>query len=112
MGDLIGRMFYGLINFLNTTLGKITLVLVAPLVAFFTFLFQGITTAETYFNSMIDTGLDEMGTAVVMNGGTFLGIANSLVPIDSMFRYSSILIVVWLFALVYRTVKSFIPTLS
>ena len=113
MLDFIGRMFFGLLNFLKTGFGQITVLLLAPVVGFFGMILKLIVTVETYFNGLIDQATVAAGDgAATLGAGTMMGIGNHFVPLDTMFGYCTILVSLWLVSLVYRAIKSFVPTLS
>jgi len=110
MGDFFGRFFYGLLDFLKTTYGKVLVVLLAPLVSFFLFIFDGIIAVESYFDQIIASG--QMAGSSSFSGGVIFGLANHFVPLDVMFENCAILMGVWIVTLIYRFVKSWVPTLS
>jgi len=110
MGNLIGRFFYGLLDFLKTTYGKILVVLLAPIISFFTFIFDGIISVENYFDQIISAS--QMSGSTSFSGGTILGLANHFVPLDIMFENCAILLGVWIATIIYRFIKSWVPTLS
>lgn len=110
--NFLGGLFDGLMGFLSTNLGKMVVLLTAPVVGFFLLIMAGIAKLESYMNSMISQDLSAMDGNVTLTLGTGLAMANSLVPIDLLFIYMGILAQVWVLGLAYRTVKSFVPTLS
>lgn len=112
MLDFIGRMFFGLQAFLRTGLGRMVVLLIAPVVAFFGLIFELIGLVENYFNAMIDQAALVSDQGSSLGVGTYLGLANHFFPLDLIFEYSTVLIALWLLSLVYRAIKSFIPTLS
>lgn len=110
--DWLGRSMAGLFSFLRTTGAKMVVLLVAPFAAFLNLVSDMILKVETFFNDMISVGTNALGEVVSLNVGTMFAIGNSFFPIDLCFQYSGVLVSLWLVALVYRTIKSFIPTLS
>lgn len=112
MLDFLGRMFFGLVSFFRTTLGQMVIFMIAPVVGFFALIMRLVASLESRFNELISAGTNAAGDAIEFTTGTFIGIANRFVPLDVMFTYCVALLSLWLVALVYRTIKSFIPTLS
>ena len=110
MGDFFGRFFYGLLDFLKTTYGKVLVVLLAPMVSFFLFIFDGIIAVESYFDQIIASG--QMAGESSFSAGTILGVANHFVPLDVMFENCAVLMGVWVITIIYRFIKSWVPTLS
>ncbi len=112
MLDGVGFYTQKIYHFLRDHLSTMQVALLAPILWLFGLITSGIQFVETSLNELIGQGTDIIGNAVSLNAGTMLGIANYFVPLDLMFHYCALLIPLWLVALVYRTIKSFIPTLS
>lgn len=112
MGSLFGRFFLALIRFLETSWGKWVFVLLTPVFGFFGVMVGLINQAVGYLNAMINSSVSALGTAQNYNAGVAFGIANHFVPLDLVFNYCALGVEIMLVALVYRAIKSWVPTLS
>lgn len=110
--DWLGRGLLSIFNFFRDLSAKVTALVVAPFVGFCLMISNFINAVESKFNAMIDVATDAVGAAVGLNLSTSFGIANSFVPLDLMFEYAALLVPLLLVALLYRAVKSWIPTVS
>lgn len=110
--DWFGRVFMALFDFLKGTFNKVTAFMLAPIVAFFSMVMRLINELESALNSMITQATNALGEATSLNLGSSIGIANYFVPLDLMFEYCVVLLGIWLVALVYRAIKSWIPTVA
>ncbi len=110
--NFFSRAFYGLTEFLRGAFNRIIIVIVGVVTAYFSMILKLINIAENYLNEMITTATNAVGEATTIGGASFLGLANYFVPLDLIFEYSAVLLGLWLVSLVYRFVKSWIPTCS
>jgi hypothetical protein len=108
----LGRALMGVYDYLGTTAGKIVTLLLLPMVSFFVLINSLIVAVETHFNVMIALATDATGQATTLTLGTMFGIANYFVPLDLIFVYCALLTPLWLSSMLYRTIKSWIPTVS
>lgn len=109
--NFLGSMLSGLIAFFTSKWSVLWLVIINPVLGLIVFIIWLISTVQTYFNEMMVLG-SSGGSAVVLNVGTVLGLLNYLVPLDAIFISCSWLLSLYVACLLYRFVKSFIPTLS
>ena len=61
---------------------------------------------------MMTEASNPLGEVVAFNFGSMVGIANYFVPLDFIFGSVSSLLSLWLVAIAYRFVKSWVPTAS
>lgn len=110
--NFLGSLSDKLIALLSSKWGMLFVFMVNPIIGLLVFIIWGIGKIETYFNTMISNGTDSFGHLTSLNAGTMLGVANFFVPLDVLFSCVSSLLALWISAVTYRFVKSWIPTLS
>jgi len=95
-------------------ISSLLIVLLAPLAWFFDLLtswFIYLGTILDKIQAIINKGWSTVEQAAGSLSGVF-AIANYLVPIDHIFIALGALLVLWVLALIYRAIKSYVPTLS
>ena len=112
MVEVLSWLFFGLTKFMESSWSKWAFVLLSPLIGFFTVIVKLLDKLNTYLNEMMTMSIEAMGDPGSFNGGTAIGMINSIIPLDTIFGYLLLAIEIYTVAIIYRAVKSFIPTLS
>ena len=77
------------------------------IISFFTFLNARITSLTTSINNFWDNL-----TSTYSSVASVLSVANALFPLSTLFIILYLLFILWIIGIIYRAVKSYIPTLS
>ena len=112
LGDLVGNYWEAVLKTFRWSVSGFGFPVASAVVGFLSLVVKGISKVTDYFNSMMAAAVSPTGQCSTLNGGTMLGIANYFVPLDMMFYCTSILLTLWLAAVSYRFIKSWIPTVN
>ena len=110
--NLVGSTSDLFIKFFTSKWNVLFLLFVNPIIGMIALVLYVFGKVEGYFNAMIDSGTNSLGQITSFNFGTAVGIANYFVPVDMMFFCASGLMGLYIAALTYRFIKSWVPTLS
>ena len=110
--NLVGDTLAQLFSFASSTAFKVTLWILAPLLAPVYFIVWLISTVHEKFNAMMAAAIEPTGMVTQLSAGSMLSMANAFFPIDDVAILLPILLSLSLAAYAYRLIKSFIPTLS
>ena len=109
--NLMGGLLDKLLAFLSSK-WVLLVPVIGPIIGLISFALWIFRQIEGYFNGMMDAAVNASGQAIAFNAGTLLGIANYFIPLDMIFSCTSGLLALYVAALLYRFIKSWIPTVS